>query len=263
MQYRACNILAAILLLVSAPARADTAFKGIYDLDMGGMRFGKVGVELTENPSHYAMAADVTFTGLVKLFASHSSHTTVVGDGAAYDYPTRNYETHYRTKKKRKSVKMVMKAGKIVEEAVVPPDNRATRPAVPAADKNAAFDPLSLIVKMRREIAANKNTFSINAYDGRRLTEVDFTMLGKRTLQSSDKKTPVIAVNVRRKLLAGFTASEIDDWNSKEPALTIYLSDDARLIPLKFEVPMWFGMVSATLVKECAASESCLLGISE
>ena len=60
----------------------------------------------------------------------------------------------------------------------------------------------------------------------------------------------------------GFTDSELAEYNKNEPPLTVYFSDDDRLMPLRLETSFWLGMLSATLAKECRTGESCLLGES-
>ncbi len=58
---------------------------------------------------------------------------------------------------------------------------------MPAALKKDAADPLSFILRMRQALYEArkkriKSTFSINVYDGRRLTQADFTIKGKKTI---------------------------------------------------------------------------------
>lgn len=240
-------------------------FKGVYEFALSGVRFGKMGIEAEQSPDHYAMTCDIATTGLLKLFVQHSSHTTVDGAGQDFLYPDSIYETRYQTKKKAKYVKMVRQGGALIEEKLVPPETFETRPRVPAELKNDAVDPLSFLPMMRRELWAaaqqGKNAFSLNAYDGRRLTQVNFAIEGKKTIFHRGAEQPVIVVTARRKQITGFTDSEIRDFNPKEPLLYIYVSDDARLLPLKLEARLWMSPVTATLVKECRTGESCLLGI--
>jgi hypothetical protein len=256
-----------LIAIFSSPAWAEDTlpplnFKGMYEFQFSGLPFGRMGIEAEESSNGYAITADITLEGLIKLFTSHKSHTTA--DARNGDLI---YDSHYQTKKKKKAVKLVYKKGKITEEVIVPPDNRATRPAVSSVLKNAAYDPLSINLVLRKKIwetlKSGKSDFVLNVFDGRRLTEVDGSVVGRKKITIRDKQTSVVKLAVRRKLLAGFTKSELDDYNPKEPTLWMYYSDDTRLVPVQVEVGFLFGKITGTLAKECRTGESCLLGIRE
>lgn len=243
-------------------------FNGIYEFSITAVRFGKMGIEVTQTPEQYAIAADIVSTGLVGKFVKHSSHTTVDGSGGReFTYPNITYESNYQTRKKKKYVKMVRKAGGAPEETLVPPDNPKKRPPVEDELKKDAADPLTFLLRMREALhqamLEKKERFSLKLYDGRRLTQVDFAITGKEKLKYNKKKVPVIVVSVTRKLLAGFTQSELADHDPNEPVLYLYITHDSRLIPIRAEVNFWMGTVSAALVKECRTGESCLLGNKE
>jgi hypothetical protein len=243
---------------------APLNIKAVYEFGFTGVRFGKLGVEIEQDAEHYRITSDIITTGLVKIFVKHSSHTTVEGKGKDFIYPDISYQTHYQTKKKKKSAMLVYKDGKVAKESVTPPENRATRPEVEDALKSGSSDPLSLIMRIREALfkaqRAKKDTFSVTYYDARRLTRINFSIIGPKTIMFDRKKTPVIMVDASRKLVAGFTASELASANPNEPPLHIYFSNDERLLPLKLEAQLWMGMVHATLTKECGAQESCLFG---
>lgn len=266
MKYSLFNTFLAAALILAFPALAADEppfnLKGFYEFRFSAVPIGRMGIEAEQDSSAYAMTIDITTVGVARLFTKHSSHTTVTGTGDDIAY-----QTNYRTKDKKKSVKMAQKNGEFTAENVQPPDNRAVRPAVPPEMKKGAFDPLSLNLALRAGVwdalpSENKH-FSVNVYDGRRLTQVDATVADKKIIRLDGRKVPAIRVAVRRKPLAGFTQSELTDIDPKEPTLWIYYSDDGRLIPLHLEMGFLFGKLTATLVKECLTEESCLLGIKE
>lgn len=267
--FRLCNITLLLMLSAYPTLAAEPLipinFKGIYDINLGEVRFARMGLEIEQDSDHYAITGDIASTGIVKLFANHKSHTTVDASGKQFFYPVRVYESNYSTRKKKKYVKLEYNNGSAVKETLVPPENRAKRPEVSQQLKKGSYDPLSFIVAMRQQVAkalaSGKNDFVIDAYDGRRLNRAHFTMGEKKTLRLNDKKIPVIAVSVKRELVAGFTDSELEDYDKNEPPLTVYFSNDERLIPIRLETSFWLGTLSATLAKECRTGESCLLGI--
>ncbi len=268
MKRRFFNILV-ITLLYPCHAWAEEAlapvnFKGIYECRFGGIPLGTMGIEAMQTPEHYAITADIASSGLVNLFVKHRSHTTAEGSGGHFSYPQITYETHYQTKKKKHYIKLMYKDG-LLEEEQIPPETHAKRPEVPSRMKKDAIDPLSFLLGMRQGVweaqKNRKNAFSINVYDGNRLTQADFSIEGRTAIHYNGVKTPVIKAGLRRKLLAGFTDSELADFDPREPTLTVYFSDDERLIPIKVETTFLLTPLTATLVKECRTGESCLLGL--
>lgn len=251
MGWRFIKMCAFTLWLPCAANAEDFAFQGRYVLAFSGIPIGKVSVNLAETATNYSAKSDVGLTGLAKLFVQHTSATTSVGTGENYNFTNRVYETRYQTRKKPKYVKMVTKNGVIAEEKVEPPDNRAVRPAVSAADKKGAYDPLALALAIRDNLARCQNegakNFTLNYYDGRRLTAVNFAFLGAKTLRISGKKTPTLVLTATRKPLAGYTQNELDDIGPNDPTLNLYFSNDEQMIPLLLQVPLPFGTATATL----------------
>jgi hypothetical protein len=239
--------------------------KGIYSFEWAGVDIGKMGIEAVQTERNYSVTSDVSTTGIVKFFVRHSSHTTSLGSGEGnFAYTNGVYESNYQTRNKKKYVHMTVAGGTTGKETLVPADNPATRPPVPAALKHAVFDPLAITLQMRTELSRalhdNTGRFSLPLYDGRRLTQVDFEIAGKKVLRDKGRKIPTIMVLLSRRLLAGFTAKELKDYNPKEKPARFYFSDDTRLLPVRAEADVLFGTASATLIKECPQDESCLLG---
>lgn len=258
--------------LAAAPALAEPEtpidFKGIYEFGLGGIPLGRMGLEAVQTADHYSGTCDLMSTGLLKLFVEHKSHTTVDATGKNFSYPDIEYETHYSTRKKAKYVRLAYKGGKLSSEELIPPENYDKRPRVPMEQKENASDPLSFLVNMRMGLIAalkdGRKEFSFMVFDGRRLTEANFEIQETpRMIRRGEEKVAVVSVALTREFLAGFTKSELAKQDLNEPPLYIYFSRDERLIPLAMETSSWFGILTATLVKECRTGESCLLGIKE
>ena len=258
------NILL-LVLFASCPARAGDAltpvnFKGLYVFTFSGIEFGRLGLDIAQDGNSTAMAADIKTTGLLSVFVKHSSHSTYEAkDGKGI------YESNYHTRKKARYVKMLDANSHATDEILDPKDPPSKRPPVPQEMKKDALNPLLFVLKMRSnlmEIINKKESgYSLLFYDGRRLTQGDFTIEGKKTILYLGAKKNVVAVSVRRKLLAGFTPSELEEHDPKEPTVYLYYSDDARMLPLRIEVKYGIATIAATLTKECTKDESCLIGI--
>lgn len=262
------NMLPLFVLLLAAPAVAAPAlengappvnFKGLYRFGFSGIEFGKLGMEVRQGPGGYAITSDIMTTGLVRVFVKHSSHTTVSKTG-----PDLVYEASYKTKNKPKYVKMTKKGDNFTEVIATPPDSSGEREPVSAEQREGAYDPLSFVLAMRKELHTiqrdGRKTYSLLYYDGRRVTKGTFRLLGKETIMLNKTEYKVIKVAARRELIAGFTPKERRNYNEKEPDVLIYYSDDEKLLPIHLEAKMTFGTISATLEKQCQEGESCLLG---
>ncbi len=260
------------LLFITAlpfkPALAVTPIteKLYYEAGFAGILFGKIGIEIDQQADKARITCDITSSGILALFLKHSSHTTLEASGSNFSYPNRTYTSNYHTRKKSRSVSLVYKSSKISTQDVQPPDDREKRPAVPEADINKAYDLMAFLLEMRKEILQSrkngKTAFSINAYDGRRLTQADFNIEGEKAMEISGQKLNTLVVSARRKPLSGYTKGELEDIEPNEPSMTVYFSNDDRLTPLRMEIPFMMQKISATLIKQCGPEESCLLGIS-
>lgn len=264
-------IIPCILLFIQPSQAAsysrDLAFRGYYKCSFSGIPFAKVGFHAEQDSHSYSATSDILLTGVVSLFTSHSSHSTVDGSGKDYAYSASEYETNYKTKKKKRYVKINYKGETFAQETLVPPENPAKRTPVPAEEKHGSYDPLSALLKARmlliNALEKGEKTFTLNVYDGRRLTKVDFTLLSTRTIRMGGKKVPIVAVQAKRTLLAGFTKSELADHDPKEPPMIMYFSNDEKLFPVRLQANLSFGTLTADLEKTCSAQESCLLGNKE
>lgn len=262
MGLRLYNILLILLLLQAYPSAAADAliglnFKGSYALSFSGIPFGQMNVAIEQEPSYFRMQTDISSTGMADIFARHSSHTTASGKGKNFRYTQRSYQTRSQTRKKKRDIAMEYRGGRYVMEKVTPPDNRATRKEVPGKLKNDAYDPLSIIIEIRRRIIELRRggdhvsgvDFPIKLYDGRRLTQAHVEVHDTRRISIGSETVPALHVTVRREPVAGFTDKELKQYRADEPALNIYFSDDERFLPLKLSIPFTFGSVSATLVE--------------
>lgn len=247
---------------MAAEALPPVNYKAIYRFSGAGIEFGRIGMEVQENGKTVSATADIMTSGLMRMLVKHSSHSTLnMTNGSGV------YESNYKTRKKARYVKMVVKNGVIVEETRVPSDPPDKRPPVPDELKKNAHTPLGFMLAMREAtfnaLQSGTPEYTLYFYDGRRLTQADFVLKGRQTFTLDGKKTPAIVVVGKRKPLAGFSKSELDKADPNEPSLTIYYSDDGRFIPLHMQAPLMIGTLAATLTKECAEGESCLLGNKE
>jgi len=139
-----------------------------------------------------------------------------------------------------------------VKEIITPPDNRNTRPAVTAQEKAGSIDPLGLAMELRKAVLASLSAggapFTLTYYDGRRLTELSATYAHYKVLKIGGKKFATERFLLRRKPLAGYTKSELEDIDPNEPSLNVFFDKNNALIPVRLEVPLNIGKATATLM---------------
>jgi hypothetical protein len=243
----------------SAPAAepAPLDMNARYEFDWNGIALGRVTVGIHETATDYAMHAVVDSKGIVSLFASHHSDTTVKGRRANGRYVASVYETRYNTRKKFRHVKIVYdEAGRVKEQVMEPPDPDSP---VTQADKDHASDLLTTVLRIRRELSlawqAKKTRYDFDMYDGRRIAHLHFAVVGESTRRVNGKPYSVLAVMGTRTPGPGY--SEKDRARMKdEPGMMIYFSNDAKLMPLAIEIH-YLGNVRGDLSLECKSFEEC------
>ncbi len=244
-------------ILFSFPSCAQSltplAEKLYYEADFAGINFGTIAIEIEQKADKASITCDISSAGIMDIFVKHSSHTTLSASGSNFSYPDRVYESNYQTRNKKRRVKLTYKDGKIAEEILEPAESKDKRPTVAANDKNSAYDLMSFLLQIRKELMQaqinDKKSFTINIFDGRRLTQTDFQIIGRKTIKIAGKKYITLEVSSRRKQLAGFTKDEIADNDPDEPSMTTYFSDDDKFIPLRMERPFLLNKIQADLVK--------------
>ncbi len=219
--------------------------------------------ELMPHPQGFDMFLAVESAGIVDLLLNHHSHskleTRATNDG--YLIPTR-FESISTLRKRAKSIDIEYdKSGRVSFENVIPPDKRAMRKEV-TASKKSMFNPLFASIEVHRHVLQYRkdpqhNTFKIPIYDARRLAEYHFTIVGRETLNINHQKHPVIHVHFTRQLIEGYTNREWKNDQKESPEIDIYLTDDERTLPLKFQGKLGMGTITATFAKACNTRTEC------
>ncbi len=227
-------------------------FIGQYDFSWSGFRLGWLALEVDENDKAYSMRLKVESAGLVNLFTHHTDDTVVKGARSGQIYHPELYESHYQTKNKPRYIKLMFnKKGVVTEEINEPPEDRTLRPEVPHALKDGAYDPLTLMMALRNGATESrsfdaKHLFAVHSAHEAGAEPVTFG------------KYSVTGYTLSRTPLAGITQKEAQSYAKGEPPLTLYLSADARQIPVGVSIPFLLSHIRGILVKECATWDACV-----
>ena len=202
--------------------------------------------------------------GIVKKVSKFSSDTSTVFNFDGNSYTPVSFHTKFRLKNKTREINIEYdESGTITKDSVVPPDRRSKRPAVPESMKKNTFDPLTSFMKARYEIKNNlakgQNKFTIDMYDGRRLSKLNFEIVGKfKDYNINNVKRDVIKAYFKRESVAGYTSNELRRAKKEEPLFTLYISDDEYFLPIKVDAKAPLGSVVILFEKECEALEECI-----
>lgn len=257
--------------LLAQPAFSQTAPRGpmlspldisaYYRFEWGGIPFGEMVLDSHESGGGYVMQSQIQTVGLARVFKHHKSINTLTAVGSDPVTSARTFDSRYKSRKKAKAVHLEYKQGGAVKNiTITPPENPAKRAPVPAELSIGSLDPLSYVLASRRALhdtlLAGGNSFNLRLFDGRRLMDTAFTVVGVEEIAVAMERKRVIKVNVARTPVAGFTSKENADALD-DPIMHIYFSDDDRLLPLRLSIDLLLGTANADLINECGRESPC------
>ncbi|MGB1540037.1 MAG: DUF3108 domain-containing protein [Rickettsiales bacterium] len=273
--FRRCSLLVLALAAFSAPGWAQNALRpisplepftmtGLYRVTWNGINVGRLVLKTKETDDDYALEAYVKSSGIAHLLTRHESTSSVKGNIKGNQHLPKRFETIFKLRGKTRHIILDYDDdGNLVKEFNDPPENRQKRPEVPEELKKHVIDVLTLLFAQRgkiyRALLTDTPTFTLRAYDGRRLTDLQFTIHGRKTLFINDTNQHVVHYSVHREPVAGYKDSELEKiQQEKEPDINMYLSDDGKLVPLRIAISSEAGDFYANFTKDCESLEACL-----
>ncbi|MCH2548196.1 MAG: DUF3108 domain-containing protein [Alphaproteobacteria bacterium] len=237
---------------------------GFYEVAWSGITAGGMVIDAFEDDTSYRMQVNVKSNGIAWAFTKHESSTTLEGIKTADIYVPQKFETYFKLRGKTRHIVLDYDAqGNLVHEINTPPENRDKRPAVPMELKKNVVDALTPFFLQRHKVYEalrnGQQKFTIRMYDGRRLTDMHYFVQGRKQVGWNMQDIPVIHFSMSRTPVAGYKDSELEDIaNKKDPSVSLYLSDDGRLIPLKIVVDTTAGNFYANFKHACDTMAACV-----
>ena len=229
-----------------------------------GMHVGDIISQISQDKNGaYYIESRIQSRGIAKRFLKYwSVSKSLVNIDDSGNISSQYFFTKSATKRKTREINLSYdEAGNLAGEEVIPPDNRKKRPFVEDDLKYIATDPHSIILVSRKKIKEsldnNISNFSIPVYDGRRLTNVDFNIIGKKNISYNSNDTEVIHVIIQRQAISGYTEREIKRMETENPPINIYLENNDTMLPLIVRAKAPIGSAYIRLVKECVDINSC------
>ncbi len=208
-----------------------------------------------------SIISQIESIGFVKTVSNYANHSYGKFKEENGVYKQNYFESHLQQRQGSKETKIYYSADqRITTEILTPPDSKGKRPKVAEDLKNGAANPLFSAIlarqKIKESLADGSSKFSFRSYDGRRLSNLEFKILGKETIKTLDKNIDVVKISFRRIPVAGFNHKELNRMKGEEPDFTIYLEQDT-LLPLKADATAPLGQAKFILEKECGNIQEC------
>lgn len=240
----------------NGPPLSPLHYETRYDGRFLGIKVGRLRVRMQEADGHYDIALDTKLSGMARIFSSIRSFAVARGTVAA-DGQTVTPQFYESTEEVagnptgRVARLRFDEKGMLTERLRQPMDDPNWRPIVPIAQAQTGVDPISAYLSLRPEIqealAKNAQEAVLRTYDGARLAAMRFRILGRTRVTIMDQEMPVIDTVLTRQPIAGYSPKELKLFQTGDPEIHIYFSDDARLLPVLATIGLSGGEFTITL----------------
>jgi Protein of unknown function (DUF3108) len=249
-----------VLLLATAnasPLAADDIV-AVYDAFWAGLPAGRIRLKLHDAGPTYHNEIEIESQGLPHLFTRFRAKALAEGRLAA-DRPAEpsHYRALYDLRKRRDSrvsMQFVNRTGATIAERG--PDDTSRKPPLAEMFRKNTVDPLSALERIRAALRppTRTRTFTIPVYDGARRFDIVGHILPKK-----DPSENILWVELTLRPIAGFKGetSEDGDPDSAPRKVKLTVTDDARLVPLSIEVPVFFMPLVIQVQRICPAQDAC------
>lgn len=162
-----------------------------------------------------------------------------------------SFHTQFSHRKSSREIKLKWNNQfKLTHEYNHPPEKKGKRTTVPKSHKDNAYDPLTAFFVARAKVMSGAKKFTLPMYDGRRHSQVQFAVLGKR--ENGD-----IHVTMREIFLAGYTGREQKERAERDITIHIYV-DPKTFIPVGGMGQSPIGTAVGELAASCDTFAECL-----
>lgn len=238
------TLLAFVLLLwLAAPACAE-AIEARYVATWAGLPAGEITMRIEDDGTRYRGRLDMRTEGLPRWLTRFKgtaiSEGSLAADGTAH--PQR-YDALYdlrKRKNKHNALRFVAKAGAVVAERG--PGDTSKKPPIEERFRRGVVDPLTALVAVRHRLRTGQlgtdGHFVVPVFDGSRRFDAE---------GSAQRRDGRIHVALLLKPIAGFRDDKPDEDEDPEDSprtVTVELTDDAKLLPVRLEVSIgWLPAV--------------------
>jgi hypothetical protein len=262
----AARTAAAALFVTAALIRGAAAAPVQYRFSATwtGLPVADIYLTLDDDADGYRAAIDIRSLGLMKLLSRFDASGSAEGAFAADAtiVPAR-YDSDYKLRKKRNHQSLVYVPDGSGVTAERGPADTSTKPPLALPFRQNVVDPLAALValrdRLRRHALPVDGSFKIPVYDDKRRFDIDGKFLGRETLSLNGTANPALHFHLLLTPIAGFrtAAEEGEDIENKPREVELYISDDARLVPLQLTVSIFYLPAVTLLVGPCTTAAPC------
>lgn len=234
-----------------------------YKFYWSGLYIGDVvfGAEEAEDGA-YTLRFSVESGGLVRMITNFYGRAHSRGTRKDGEYQPEILRNRFNVKNEIRNMALYYDAdGTITDRMYDPPIKRWKRPDVPPELRDNVPDPLSAGMIIHKRIAqALRNgdtTFTQRIYDGHRLADFHFEVLGNTVLDMKKRRYTGYKVRFSRTPIAGYKTSELEEAGTHDAKVDVIFTDDGRLIPIRITGTALMGTAVGHLNKVCHTFEAC------
>ena len=216
------------------------------------MPAARIRLSLHEGPEGYRDEIAIGSEGLPRLVTKFRGTAVAAGKIAGPSPMPARYDANYDLRKrKNRQLRMTFAAKDGATLAERGPGDTSRKPELAARFRRNVIDPLSVITLIRAALRRGETAFTIPVYDGARRFDAIVKVLPR------ERRNPGVHLALSLRAIAGFKGetSEDGDPDDAPRPVSLTLSDDARLMPLKMSVPVWFLPLTVRLVRLCGGGE--------
>jgi Protein of unknown function (DUF3108) len=252
---------AAALLAPASLAGAHAAdLVATYSASWAGLPAAGIRLELDDGAAAYRDRIEIRTMGLPRLVIRFRGTAVAAGHFAASGAaePSR-YDAYYDLRKRRDrhiSMRFVDSGGMVV--AARGPGDTSGKPPLAASYRAGVVDPLTAVEAIRGALRARGHSpgtgFIVPVYDGSRRFDVEGRVLPRRA-----GRPGIVRVALTLRPIAGFkgkTSADGDPDDAPRP-VELYLSEDARLVPLWMRVSLYYLPLVVRLERMCPGGTGC------
>jgi hypothetical protein len=234
-------------------ARAED-FSALYAASWAGLPAAHIRLTLHDGADFYRDEIAIGSEGLPHLVTRFRGTAVAEGKLAGQTANPARFDANYDLRKRKdRQLRMAFfsRGGAVVAERG--PGDTSRKAELKEEFRRNVIDPLSVVTSIRAAVRRGETAFTIPVYDGARRFDATVRVLPR------DPKDPGVHLALSLHAIAGFKGETSDDGdpNDAPRPVSLTLSDDARLLPLRMSVPIWFFPLDVVFERLCAVGDPC------
>jgi hypothetical protein len=221
-----------------------------YASRWAGLPAGDIDLRFEDRPDAYRSQIVIRTAGIPRWFTRFRGRAISEGALSALGLaaPGRYDATYDLRSRKDKRISLRFERSGDATIAERGAEDSGDKAPIAAADRTDVVDPLAALVRMREAIRsglAQRGSFKIPVYDGKRRFDVVERSMSRETMRVDGEMRPVIHLDLALQPVAGFKDDDPEgNPDDSSRAMQVFFSDDALLIPLRLEVTIaWLTAV--------------------